>query len=203
MKMMKKVLLVVFCLMLVASVSVAQTSGPSNVAGYVKIVCGGDVYLTPYATPFGLPFKFWDVVAGVPQYGIESTKPSDIVGDQAAPGSSSTADKILRQDTGEQAWRNSGSLPVPNVWTDLLETNSNMLPGTALWYINKTGVPRNLVLAGEVDNAGNYGTFSINAPLPGSATYATPYTWRDSRNVPVDSLGLLAAGFLGGTTVIS
>jgi hypothetical protein len=199
MKMMKKVLLVVLCLMLVASVSVAQTSGPSNVAGYVKISCGGFVSNQAAATSFGLPFKFWDVASGVPQYGVESTKPSDIVGDQANPGIGTTADQILRQG-GDYAFRDQGA---GNAWTGGLEDNSGMIPFEAYWYSNKSGAFRNLVLAGEVDNAGNYGAKVIPAPLTATGAATVTYSFRDSRNVPVELLGLLEAGFTGGTNTSS
>ena len=196
--MMKKVLLVVLSLAIAASVSFAQTSGPSNVAGYVKITCGAAAVGSPYATPFGLPFKFWDVVGGVPTYGVESTYPSDIVGDQAAPGGAVDSDKIVQQ-AGNQAWRDAGN---GNQWTDLLEDNGEMIPGEAYWYVNKTGAIRDLVLAGEVDNTGNYGTTTMTAPPAAGGNYATPYSWRDSRNAPLDSLGLTDQGFTGDPAAI-
>src|SRR5512143_3711710 len=106
--MMKKVMFVVV-LMLVASTCFAQLqSGPSNVVGYVKVVCSAanPPSLPSAATPFGLPFKFWDVPsAGIPTYGVVSTNPSDIIGDQSRCGSIATADLIVRQDGGSQAYR--------------------------------------------------------------------------------------------------
>jgi hypothetical protein len=195
--MMKKVLLVVLTLAIATSLSFAQTSGPSNVAGYVKITCGGTVPLQAYATPFGLPFKFWDVDAGtgVPQYGVESFRPSDIIGDQANPGGPVNADRIVQQ-SGTQAYRDANN---GDQWTGTLEDNAEMFPGWAYWFVNKTGTPRDLVLAGEVDNSGNYGTTTITAPTT-ATNYATPYSWCDSRNVPVENLGLIEQGFLGAPT---
>ena len=180
---MKKVMFVVVML-LVASACFAQLqSPPSNVVGYVKINA-----LANAGTPFGLPFKFWDVpTGGIPDYGVESTNPSDICGDQLNPGSPSTGDRILRQDNGEFSWRSATF-----VWSGLLETNSNMRPGRAYFYQNRTASARNFVLAGEVDNSGNYATILIGEGA------ANPYSWRDSRSVNRDDLNLVASGFTGG-----
>jgi hypothetical protein len=200
MKMMKKVLLVVLCLMFAAA-SFAQTSGPSNVAGYVKFTAPGTVVGTASATPFGLPFQFWDVDdgTGIPTYGVESFRPSDIIGDQATSGSPVGSDKILQQE-GNQAFRNSSN---GDAWEGNLETDSagagSMIPGEAYWFINKSGAPIDVVLAGEVNNAGNYQTVTILKPTSGT-NRATPYSWRDSRLVPLDSLDLIAQGFTGGAT---
>jgi hypothetical protein len=182
--MMKKVMFVVVML-LVASTCFAQLqSPPSNVTGYVKITA-----LASSFTPFGLPFQFWDVPAGgVPTYGVESTRPSDIVGDQTNPGNSVTADLIWRQDNGNTAFRTPA-----NVWTGTLEDNQGMSPGRAFWYRNRTAANRNLVLAGQVNNAGSYGV----VPMPNTAY--TPYSWRDSRSVDRSQLNLLTSGFTGGT----
>jgi len=198
MKMMKKVLLVVLCLMLAASVSLAQTSGPSNVAGYVKINCLGYTAGAAASTAFGLPFKFWEVAAGVPQYGVESTSPSDIVGNQSNPGSSTSADAIVRQG-GDFAYRDNGT----GLWAGGLEDDAGMIPFEAYWYANKSGAARTLVLAGEVDNAGNYGNKLISAPTTSGGAASVSYSFRDSRNVPVELLALVEAGFTGGTTAIT
>lgn len=182
---MKKVMFVVV-LLLVASTCFAQLqSGPSNTAGYVKITGVAQSY-----TAFGLPFKFWDVPAGgIPTYGVVSTAPSDIFGDQPNCGTLTTADRILRQDNGNSGYRNSGA---GCAWSGTLETNASVLPGRAYWYYNRTAANRNLVVAGEVDNTGNYATITMAL-----ATY-NPYSWRDSRAVDRDDLNLLAAGFRGG-----
>ncbi len=182
---MKKVMFV-FVLLLVASTCFAQLqSGPSNVAGYVKFTGPAGQYAA-----FGLPFKFWDVPAGgIPTYGLVSTNPSDIIGDQTFCGTSGTADQIIRQDNGQFARR---LTPPTCGWFGTLEANSNMLPGRAYWYWNRTASLRDIVLAGEVDNTGNYATVTMNL-----AQY-NPYSWRDSRAVDRDDLNLLAAGFRGG-----
>lgn len=180
---MKKVMFVVV-LLLVASTCFAQLqSGPSNTAGYVKITGPAGQYAA-----FGLPFKFWDVPAGgIPTYGAVSTSPSDILGDQLNCGSAGAADQVIRQDLGSFARRN-----CPSTWVGTLETNATMTPGHAYWYWNRTASSRDIVLAGEVDNTGNYATVNM-----GLAVY-TPYSWRDSRSVLNDDLNLLAAGFRGG-----
>jgi len=156
----------------------------------VKIVATGVPGGTS-STPFGLPFKFWDVPAGgIPTYGVVSTFPNDICGDQPACGTPGGADQIVRQDNANFAFRMSPAC----TWTGSLQTAGGMVPGRAYWYANRTGVARNFVLAGEVDNAGNYATISIT-----NNSY-TAYSWRDSRSVNRDDLNLVMSGFLGGAT---
>jgi hypothetical protein len=81
-----------------------------------------------------------------------------------------------------------------------------MGPGRAYWYQNRTGVNRNFVTAGEVDNSGNYLTVLI------TNNAFVPYSWRDSRSLPTGAVGgaagagdlnLLANGFTGGTSLTS
>lgn len=203
---MKKVMFLVVML-LVASTCFAQLqSGPSNVVGYVKIVALSNPApgVQTVSTPFGLPFRYWDVpVGGIPSYGVNSTNPSDIAGDQLNCGTALTADRILRQDNGANAIRNSASACA---WTGGLETSSGMGPGRAYWYQNRTELDRNFVTAGEVDNSGNYLTVLVT----NNASY--PYSWRDSRSLATGSpggaagagdLNLLANGFTGGTSLTS
>ena len=76
---------------------------------------------------FGLPFKFWNVVANVPQYGTESTRPSSIIGAQINPGSFTTADRIVNQNTAQFAYR----LAPGNNYTGTLETAATMTPAMA------------------------------------------------------------------------
>jgi len=193
---MKKVMLVIVCLVFAAS-AFAQQSDPSNDVGYVKLNINGSG--TPGVIsylPFGLPFKFWTVNAGVPQYGTESTKPSSIIGAQTNPGVPGAADRINRVDNGQFAFRT-----VALAWSGGLETTGAglMIPGRAYQYINKTGAARTLVLAGDVDNSGDYGVVTVGAPTPPATLAATPYAWRDSRNTPIANLNLLEDGFTGGT----
>src|SRR5512140_2823341 len=102
--MMKKVMLVLVALLMVSTFAFALESGPSNKVGYVKIATAGGA--TPTFTQFGLPFKFWNVPSGnVPQYGTESRKPSSICGTQPNCGAIGTADRIMRQDNQQFAWR--------------------------------------------------------------------------------------------------
>jgi hypothetical protein len=195
--MMKKVMFLVVML-LVASTCFAQLqSGPSNTVGYVKIVAVGDPApgVQTVSTSFALPFVFWDVpVGGIPTYGTVSTNPSDIGGDQLNCGGALTADRILRQDNGQNAIRNSAS---GCAWTGGLETGAGMGPGRAYYYQNRTDANRNFVLAGEVNNSGNY----LVLLIPDNAF--TPYGWRDSRSVNRDDLNLLASGFQGGTSSLN
>jgi hypothetical protein len=198
--MMKKVLFVLVSLLLISSVCFALESGPSNKVGYVKIQCNGATAGVAYATPFGLPFKFWDVPTGtnVPTYGTESRKPSRILGTQTACGTNSiTADRVTRQDGGEFAYRSGTACN----WGGTLESAADhMEPGRAYWYANKTGAIRYLVLAGEADTtAAGIPTVTV---VGGAARY-TPYSWRDPRDRHVSTLNLLAQGFQGGTTINS
>jgi hypothetical protein len=196
---MKKVMLVIVCLAFAAT-AFAQQSDPSNDVGYVKLNSTGSGTPGVQAVlPFGLPFKFWVVTANVPTYGTESTRPSSIVGAQINPGSFTTADRLVRQDGGAFAYR----LAPANNYTGSLETGATMIPGRAYFYQNKTGANRTLVLAGDVDNAGGYGTITITG---GASTASTPISWRDSRNLAVaTTVGpeLIADGFTGGTFTTS
>jgi hypothetical protein len=205
-KMMKKVMFV-FVLVLVASTCFAQLqSGPSNTVGYVKISCGANPApgIQTVSTAFGLPFQFWYVPsAGIPTYGVESTKPSDIVGDQLNCGTSSlNADRILRPDNGFAAFRltslgcgYTGALETDATW------NNRMIPGRNYYYQNRTEAVRFLVLAGQVKNDALY------APSPEAQTMTqgafNEYSWRDSRSVNRDDLNLLASGFNGGTSALN
>lgn len=196
---MKKVLLVIACLA-IAATAFAQQSDPSNDVGYVKLnIVGSGTPGVISALSFGLPFKFWAVTAGIPTYGTESTRPSSIVGAQANPGSFTTADRINRVDNGQFAYR----LAPANNWAGSLETNQNMIPGRGYQYVNRTGAARTLVLAGDVDNTGDYGITNIAAPNPPAVQAATAYSWRDSRNVGRENLNLLEDGFVGGSFTTS
>jgi hypothetical protein len=191
--MMKKVLLVVLCLM-VATAAFAQTSGPSNTVGYVKFTTTSGTVASPAYTPFGLPFKFWVLDgSGVPQYSLESAYPSDIIGDQATSGSDpNSPDQVISQ-SGGFAFRLNGT------WVGALQNSpGGMLPGRAFWFMNKAGVAEDIVLAGEVDNSGGYGSTNITvAPSSSIPSYA-PISWRDSRNLAPADLNLPDDGFLGG-----
>lgn len=190
---MKKVIFVLVSLLLV-SYCWALESAPSNEVGYVKLTCPNGY------TNFGLPFVFWDVPTGnVPNYGVESRKPSDIIGSQATPGSIASADRVLIQG-GISAYRNTAG-----IWTGQLETNGGdpglMEPGRAYWYQNRTANPLNIVLAGQVDKDAGVSLPPAVYPIPTLvvAPGYNNYSWRDSRSVPVAELGLLTAGFVGGT----
>jgi hypothetical protein len=200
---MKKVMLVIVCL-LFAATSFAQQSDPSNDVGYVKLVNNGVPGLN-VSLAFGLPFQFWNVVANVPQYGIESTQPSSIIGSQIQQGVTATAaDNIVRQDGGQIGFRNN-----TGNWAGLLQTTSAMVPGSAYYYVNKTGTVRNLVLAGDVANTNGYATRVI----PGTPTTLGQLgmSWRDSRTLsfppsatlPEVGVGLLADGFRGAASALA
>lgn len=195
---MRKALLVVLCLLLATAVFAQMQSGPSNKVGYVKIITTGTPGGTGY-TAFGLPFEFWDVVDGIPQYGVTSNCPSDIVGDQASGGDPTAGDKVSQQGTGAFAVYTSTPpdfLP-PYNWVGALEAGASMVPGRAYYFQNKSGANMDLVLAGEVNNSGGYGVATIPAPPVGGTAYYA-YSWRDSRNVPRENLDLENQGFQGG-----
>jgi len=190
---MKKVMFVVLSL-LIATAAFALESGPSNVTGYTKTIAVGGAGTV--STPFGIAFRTWDVpTAGVPSYGVNSTDPSDIVGDQTNCGSLANADRILRQDNGEFAIRNTTA---GCGWTQLLQTNHNMIPGRPYWYQNRTGANRDLIIAGEADITTTYGSVTVTAPLVNGGLVSTAYSWRDPRSRDRGDLQLLAAGFTGG-----
>ncbi|MBU1984013.1 hypothetical protein KJ815_06355, partial [bacterium] len=193
---MKKTIFVLICL-LIATVCWALESAPSNEVGFYKInaVAGG-------YTAFGLPFVFWDVPTGnVPTYGTESRKPSDIVGSQANPGTFLSADRVIRQDNGNFAYRTPVTAPV---WTGSLETPGPlgaMEPARAYWYLNKTASARPIILAGQVDTSAG-ANLGLPDPIPTVTVTAngyTPISWRDSRVILRSKLGLVAQGFVGGT----
>jgi len=193
---MKKVMFVVVML-LVASACFAQLqSPPSNVTGYVKFSASAGTPAAPSFTAFGQPFKFWDIgLPGIPTYGSPSTSPSDIFGDQPACNTIGFADRIWRQDGGAQAYRNSS---VGCAWGGSLETGAGMEAGRAFWYVNKSGALRDIVMAGEVDNTGDYLSVACAAGV-GDAGIFTPYAWRDSRSLDRSTLNLIASGWAGGT----
>lgn len=188
---MKKVLIVVVCLLMVGS-AFALESAPSNKVGYVKIVCGA-VSGGVGSTPFGLPFTFWEVPTGsIPTYGDTTQLPSMIVGTQAKCSTATRADAIMKQGSGAVARRVLSSC----AWSGTLESSADMGPGFAYYYQNRTGVQRNLVLAGEAD------TTAAGIPdrtiTNGSGNPSTSYSWKDPRELPRNKLNLLEEGFLGG-----
>jgi hypothetical protein len=211
--MMKKVLFVVLSL-LIAAAAFADQSDPSNEVGYVKVTASATgqyhVIGVQASAPFGLTFKFWDVWptaipgpgAGVPTYGTESTKPSDIVGSQAVPWTPSVfAEKIVRQADGATASRRAAD----GMWTGSLESGSTMIAGHAYWFVTLEGTARSIILGGEVDNSGSYPARTISAPAAGPPfpSSTTPYSWRESRNVARTDLNLLEDGFLGGSNSLN
>ena len=165
-----------------------QESEPcSNRVGYVRIfvVNGG-------STAFGLPFKFCDIGEnGIPVYGTLSNRPSDILGDQLLCGTALTGDKVLKQGFGNWAYRDVDS---GCQWKGTLERGLGMTAGSPYWIVNNHQ-SRWIVLAGEVDNTGNYTVVRI----PDDAH--VNYSWRDSRVLSRDSLNLLVSGFMGGPRV--
>jgi len=192
---MKKVLIVVVCLLLVGS-AFALESAPSNKVGYVKIVCGGSTGVVG-TTAFGLPFTFWEVPTGsIPTYGDTTLLPSMIVGTQAKCSTTTRADAIVKQGNGASAKR----VLTACAWIGTLETDGSygyMGPGYAYYYQNRTGASRNLVLAGEADTtAAGVPDRSITA---GTGNPSTAYSWKDPRELNRSVLNLLEEGFLGGT----
>jgi len=202
--MMKKVMFVTAVLVSLVFVGtcLGLESAPSNKVGYTKFDVSLGTTGSPYAQPFGLAFKFWNVVSNVPQYGVESTKPSSIVGSQTNQGNSSTADRISRQG-GDFAYRNT----LGN-WAGNLETTSGMINAEAYYYINKSGVARTLVLAGEADTTGvGINTKTITAPAAAGQNVSTSYSYRDPRVRNRAELNLLGSPygsqFLGGSSSTS
>ena len=181
--MLKKVAFVLALTVLV-SFALALESGPSNTVGFVKFTAAaGDLY-----TAFGLPFTSWDVVAGVPSYGVVSSRPSDILGTQLNGGMPWVRDNVTRQDNGKIASRDAGG-----VWTGLLETDADMIVGRAYWIFNNdAAIPLEIVLAGEVDTFA-WAPLTMNGP-----DLYTALSFRDARIRPVASINLLTCGFHTG-----
>jgi len=195
--MMKKVIIVLVCLLLV-SACFALESGPSNKVGYVKKTCGIGY------TPFGVPFTFWNVVTGVPVYGDTTVNVYMIVGTQTNCGSVATADKIIKQNNGATFGRypSPSCPPAGTLYSN--PANGGMSPGAAYFYQNKSGAVRYLVLAGEADTtAASVPAVSITAPIAPATAANTPYSWKEPRDVVRSKLNLLADGFTGGNPGIT
>lgn len=179
--MLKKVAFVL-ALVLCVSLALALESGPSNTVGFVKKTCGPNAY-----TPFGLPFTFWDVVSGVPAYGVTSGRPSDVIGAQLTGGTGSTGDRCIHQG-GAYAYRTT----TVALWSGGLETAGGMTAGRAFSLWNRHAFNQDMVLAGQVDTS----TFG---PIAIAANAYTPLSFRDARVVNRANLNLLTSGFRGGT----
>jgi hypothetical protein len=180
--MLKKVAFVL-ALTLLVSVALALESGPSNTVGFVKKTCTASA-----KTPFGLAFTFWDVVSGVPQYGVASMRPSDVIGSQLTGGTVGTGDQCIQQGTGFFAYRTTTAA----LWSGTLETNNAMTAGKAHWIWNKHAASQDVVLAGQVDT-------SAFGPIAVTALAKTALSFRDARVVNRATLNLLTSGFVGGT----
>jgi hypothetical protein len=195
--MMKKVMFVLVSLLIVSTVCFALESGPSNKVGYVKITCTGGAGTT--FTSMGLPFVFWTVpTGGIPTYGTESRKPSSILGTQPACSTATLADRVIRQDNAQFAYRTGSACS----WTGSLETAgpANMEPGRFYYFRMVNRATRDLVLAGEADiTANGIPGVVIVAPVPPQTVANIPYSWRDPRELPRDQLNLRQDGFRGGT----
>jgi hypothetical protein len=180
--MLKKVAFVL-ALMVCVSVALALESGPSNTVGFVKKSCTASTY-----TYFGLPFTFWNVVSGVPQYGTVSQKPSSVIGAQLTGGTGSTGDRAISMNTGYYAYRTTTAA----LWAGTLEDSSGMKPGHAFRIWNRHASAQDMVLAGQVDTS----TFG---PIWIAPNGYTPLSFRDARVKAIPTLNLRTSGFTGGT----
>ncbi len=167
-------------------------SAPSNHVGVMR-VAAAPYCACAFASPFGIPFKVWEMRDGVPIYGDLSTCPSDVVGEQGTCGTLVTANRMLRQDNGQFAYRYIGA---DCAWTNQLETNCGAVPGRCFWW-QGLGGEDTVYVYGECDASGNY----ANITMPEGAFSA--YSWRDPRMLSRDRLNLLASGFTGGTLITS
>lgn len=185
--MLKKVVFVL-ALTVCVSLALALESGPSNTVGFVKITCTQN-----FQNAFGEPFTTWDVISGVPQYGVFSGKPSDVIGAQLTGGNLLTGDRCAEQGgAGEYAYRTTTAA----LWAGALENSGGMLPGKAFWLQNKQAFDQDMVLAGEVDTSG-FGPIAI------SPNFQNAISWRDARVVDRSDLNLLTSGFTGGNLLTS
>lgn len=181
--MLKKVAFVL-ALTVFVSFALALESGPSNTVGFNKVNCTGNASYTS----FGLAFTYWDVVGGVPTYGVQSTNPSDILGGQLTCDYPWTADQVVRQDGGAYAYRD---VFAGCAWAGPLETAAlpadRMDVGRAFWILNNQVDAYDVVFAGEVDTS-TYG------PIVIAANAYTPLSFRDARVRPIANINLSTSG---------
>lgn len=166
----------------------------SDTVGYFNLPITTGSATAPSYTAIGLPGFYYFAIASAPcwyAWGVSSSRPSDIVGDQTSPGTATAADRIVRQDNGQFAYRLVPSL----AWVGSLETTGGMILGRAFWYVNKSGSSRDLVLSGVGDPIPPPLLIPGNSWTPISFPILTPFT--------VSTLGLLSDGLVGGTATTS
>lgn len=157
----------------------------SNIVGYVDIVCA------PGSTPFGLPFRFWDVMNCVPQFGVASSNPSDVIGCQLTGGTGATGDRVIQQG-GSWAYRTTTMV----WWAGTCEIVGCMTDGGAFWLWNRHSFTQDMYLAGEVDHTTVYWV----TIFPNTST---PLSFRMATDEPRSSMNLLTSGFTGGSGATS
>jgi len=173
-----------------------QLTQLSNTVGYYHFQAIAGEPGIGAATPFGLPFIFWQHdERGVPIYDRESFQPSDIIREQATPGDGISGDRIIRQ-YGGISYRD---IYRDNVWVGPLEDSRGMIPGQAYWYVNKSGHPLDIYLMGQIEDRGRYSVLDIQASPVEGGEYAEACSWRISHSVSVSELGFREQGFMGGT----
>lgn len=168
----------------------------SNTAGYIAVeALGGigNVYTT-----FTLPFVSWDVpFLDYPQHGTASTRPSDIVNDEAYPGLTPlTADGVIRFVGLQEAWYRPDQS-----WWGTLETSAAMTQGQPYYYVNRNSRPtRTVIIAGEVSNTNLTSNMQVSvlAPAFGQPSISVYVALPESRTLNVDQIELLTDGFQQG-----
>ncbi len=164
-------------------------SGPSNTVGYTQIDGIGGI--GSCYTYFGIPFTLWD--GGGRSYGLPSTSPSDLFTDQFRCGLPGQADRVVDLHNGEFAYRN-----IPCAWAGILEVNNNLIFGHGMGFgILNNNSSRSVVVCGEADVSGNYGTTIV--PPAGSDPGTSYIAWRDPRVLQINQLELINDGFQGGS----
>jgi len=174
----KRLLLVSLFFVITTLPLMAAESGPSNTVGFISFTCNDGVWV-----PFAFPFTYYE--AGH----VLTTSLNNIMNGNFTGGSALTGDRIWDQNTLTYAYKNTAGN-----WTGTL---SAVTPGHAYWvrvYPNHVDVTA--VTAGEVDTSPLYlGIMQSNA--------YNKVGLREAGQVAVSALGLVAAGFTGGTALTS
>ncbi|MCK4312298.1 MAG: hypothetical protein KAW88_06150 [Candidatus Cloacimonetes bacterium] len=174
---MKKVFILSILVLFVGSL-LALESGPSEVVGFFKVSCTDGSY-----TPYSLPLTFYDATHTV------TTALNDIVGGQLTGGTNpSNSDVILDKNSGQSAWYRSST----SVWVGALATTG--FTKTHAYYVSilSGNGDQDVYLAGTVEKEIlDFGSMQVG--------FYNPIGFKEAGDKAVTDLGLIAAGFTGGT----
>ena len=171
----KKLILFTLVLCVAALPLMAAESGPSNTVGFHTWDCGLGY------TAFAFPFTYYTTDHTV-TYNL-----NNIIGPNQFTGGSFSlqADQIIEINTGLFAWKRISD----NTWQGSLTA---ITPGEAYYALIRSNHPaQTAVTAGEVDMT----------PMP-EVTFSLGYNafgWREPGTVARENLGIIEAGFTGGS----